>query len=396
MDIVIPLETSPRATGLGAPRRRHCEPGAGSPRASTKAAKPPGAHILASAVVLLALTAWTAAQARPWAALGCAAAALAPTPRRGPPWVPLTTDPAPHPGLLVLQCGKAQEERWAGRLGNNLLSVLQAALDAEARGMAFGIRNCTHDVLNLTSLDLGARPDLAALPLKRTLTPREAYYKLNLFSYPLYKGLELVLPVAACCARRRVLAPLLARHAAAGSPHPADALVIHVRSGDVFNVGGPILRQYAPPPLVYYRAAIDAHPGPVVVVTEPVLVSPLVAALLDSYPPGRITVQSGSVEEDVAVVLAARHLVVSQGTFAWALALGSSALHSVHTFNNTVHVLDDRALCGVRVVQGWMEGGWIERWNASEGQVSEVLRAPASRLRHRVLELPERCSDGTG
>jgi len=44
---------------------------------------------------------------------------------------------------------------------------------------------------------------------------------------------------------------------------------------------------------------------------------------LKLYPPGTITLQAGTLEKDVAVVLAARLLIASQGTFAYALALAS-------------------------------------------------------------------------
>ena len=53
----------------------------------------------------------------------------------------------------------------------------------------------------------------------------------------------------------------------------------------------------------------------------------------------------------MAVVLAARHLVVSQGTFALSLGLASSKLDILYTFNNKMQVLDDRVFCDVTVVQ---------------------------------------------
>ncbi|KAG7673179.1 hypothetical protein KSW81_006393 [Nannochloris sp. 'desiccata'] len=105
--------------------------------------------------------------------------------------------------------------------------------------------------------------------------------------------------------------------------------------------------------------------------------SPLVDALLRLYPPGTITLQAGTLEEDVAVVLGARHLVASQGTFAYALALASPNLETLYMFNNIVHALDERAFwCDVNKVYSYAPnaGEYIGRRSAAQLSTTALMR----------------------
>ncbi|KAG7668110.1 hypothetical protein KSW81_002013 [Nannochloris sp. 'desiccata'] len=105
--------------------------------------------------------------------------------------------------------------------------------------------------------------------------------------------------------------------------------------------------------------------------------SPLVEALLRLYPPGTITLQAGTLEEDVAVVLGARHLVASQGTFAYALALASPNLETLYMFNNIVHALDERAFwCDVNKVYSYAPnaGEYIGRRSAAQLSTTALMR----------------------
>ncbi|MEG3982873.1 discoidin domain-containing protein [Microcoleus sp. T3B2] len=89
-------------------------------------------------------------------------------------------------------------------------------------------------------------------------------------------------------------------------------LVIHIRSGDVFD-GFNIHPFYVQPPLSYYQKIIeDGNYQDIVVVTEADRLNPCINELLIRY---NARVQTNSLEEDVNTILSAKHLVIGQGTF---------------------------------------------------------------------------------
>ena len=218
------------------------------------------------------------------------------------------------------------------------------------------------------------------MPIKEVLTPGKAFY-LNMFKIIKvdYPGLELILPLQACCLRRTMLEPLFEGYAnlPATLNYSEDALVIHIRSGDIFNRNITIHPMYSPPPLAYYQEIIEEHSmqsREVILVTLNKHMSPLVAALLEIYP--HIKIQAGSLEEDVAV--------------AWALALASSKLETLYTFNNKMHIMDDRVFCDVIVVQISTEE-YFSRWEATDEQIAHVMAIPRSDLRRKTLDKSSQC-----
>ncbi|MEG3930304.1 discoidin domain-containing protein [Microcoleus sp. T3_B1] len=89
-------------------------------------------------------------------------------------------------------------------------------------------------------------------------------------------------------------------------------LVIHIRSGDVFD-GFNIHPFYVQPPLSYYQKIIEyGNYQDIVVVTEADRLNPCINELLIRY---NARVQTNSLEEDVNTILSAKHLVIGQGTF---------------------------------------------------------------------------------
>ena len=312
---------------------------------------------------------------------------------------PGSSSSSPQRGAVVLQCGGIFQQSWYGRLGNNILSILNAALDAESKGLSFFLKDCSHSILNLAPFDYYSWQNSEKTAIKQIITPAEAFF-INIYNYPEeLEGLELILPFpAACCSRKRILTPLLKNLYSnpTAFKYSPGALVIHIRSGDIFDRSRPAEHRYSPAPLVYYQKVIDEHhrhsssrKPSIVIVTETDHISPLVDALLKLYPSGTITLQAGTLEEDVAVVLAARHLVASQGTFAYALALASHNLETLYIFNNTVHALDERAFwCDVKKVYSYSPKGgkFIERWEASEAQIQYLLKFEVNDLVESVVE----------
>ena len=114
---------------------------------------------------------------------------------------------------------------------------------------------------------------------------------------------------------------------------PDDTIVIHIRSGDVFDRGVSNPDQYVPNPLDFYMQLLDSHDR-ALVVTEPDNHNPVVEELKRH---GKVTVQSLTVQEDFATMLAAKHLASSGvGTFAIAAALCSKNIENFYCSN--VHI----------------------------------------------------------
>ena len=116
---------------------------------------------------------------------------------------------------------------------------------------------------------------------------------------------------------------------------PDDTIVIHIRSGDVFDKGVTNPDQYVPNPLTYYMQLIQSFTS-TLVVTEDDEYNPVVEEL-KTYP--FVTVQSLTVAEDFATMLSAKNLASSGvGTFAVAAALCS---HNIENFYCTdVHITE--------------------------------------------------------
>jgi hypothetical protein len=288
-------------------------------------------------------------------------------------------------GVVALYCGN---EGWYARLGNNIMTVLGAAAEARFYGMQFGIKDCYHDVLNLTSLRL---PD--SKEILRHLPPEKAYF----LHFIKYAGSsrqhdngkdkdagEFIFPAITPCISRDIVRPMLAHLAQRERKYSEDALVIHIRSGDIMPGGNHQVHPlYAPPPLSYYLDIIDQHLGSreVVIVAEKENMYPAVDRLMKLYP--SIKLQTGSLEEDISVILGAKYLVASHSTFAWSLAIGSPSVELIYTFNNGLHVLDDRIFGGTKVIQYYTDD-YIKMWVGSEEQMDYVLNYPRDQLKQNV------------
>ena len=108
---------------------------------------------------------------------------------------------------------------------------------------------------------------------------------------------------------------------------PDDTIVIHIRSGDVFDKGVANPDQYVPNPLSFYMQLIDSF-STALVVTEDDEYNPVVQELKKH---SKVTVQSLTVQEDFATMLAAKNLASSGvGTFAVAAALCSQNIENFY------------------------------------------------------------------
>jgi hypothetical protein len=130
----------------------------------------------------------------------------------------------------------------------------------------------------------------------------------------------------------RYIAPLL--RATTGIPGPTcpdSELVIHVRSGDIFDN---YHHRYLQPPLAYYTYVIEQGKYErITLVTEADQRNPVIKPLIQAYG-SRLRIQTGSLRDDVATLLTASHLCVGVSTFAYVLSLASTALRHLFCFQN--------------------------------------------------------------
>jgi hypothetical protein len=145
--------------------------------------------------------------------------------------------------------------------------------------------------------------------------------------------------------------PLLATPIREADPRlRPDDLVLHFRAGDIFGSSKPSYLNYGQPPLSYYLAAVDREqPSRIWLVYED-RSNPCIAdveAALQSRGI-KVLVQSGTLEEDVRLLLSASALVAGRGSFAFMVAHLSKRLRKAYFF----HQGNMEALCelGVDVI----------------------------------------------
>ena len=164
------------------------------------------------------------------------------------------------------------------------------------------------------------------------------------------------------------------------------ALVMHVRSGDIF---GPTPRaDYGQPPLAHYLASLDhaaqqASVSDVVVVHED-RVNPVVDALEGALRERGVAhrVVSGSLLDDASVIFSARRLVAGFGTFVPSLASLSPAVTDIYFFRG----VESPASFRPEATRFWrvedMAGGFIpsHAWTNTAEQRQAMLDYPVAAL----------------
>lgn len=161
-------------------------------------------------------------------------------------------------------------------------------------------------------------------------------------------------------------------------------LVLHFRAGDVFE--HPVAH-YGQPPLSYYLSAIERErPQRTWLVFED-RANPCIEAVeawlrrhhLDTV------IQSGSIEQDLRVLLSARTLVIGQTSFASSVAMLSTQLRRLYTFR--CEAWDYFQLPDVEMVEGIDSTGEYTRavlsqnWTGSAEQRAFMLSYPAEGIR---------------
>ncbi len=200
---------------------------------------------------------------------------------------------------------------WYGRLGNNIQQCAVGAMMASETGDTFE-QNLDHEVIEKyqTSFGRSTRDQVS-----KCFYWEGPYNEVPLSAGFIYRSM------------RSVCKEFIHPHLQVPRVDvPDDSIVIHIRSGDVFDKGVANPDQYVPNPLAFYLPLVD-HFRETIIVTEPDGFNPVVEEL-KRY--NKVTVQSLTVAEDFATMLGAKNLASSGvGTFAIAAALCS---HNIENF----------------------------------------------------------------
>jgi len=147
---------------------------------------------------------------------------------------------------------------------------------------------------------------------------------------------------------------------------PDDTLVMHMRSGDVFQPRP--LPWYGQPPCQYYADVMKKRAwGRVVVVAQDTVGNPCI----------RTAIRMGAVhnvsswEDDLRLLLGARHLALGRGTLGLAVAALSDNLKTMYTFGISGSIQNGLTHENCVPQDGYVKNV-IKGWEASRVQLGQI------------------------
>lgn len=218
-------------------------------------------------------------------------------------------------------------ERWYGRLGNNIIQIINAITYAKLMQLDYVYLGIPHSYLSSRVINVSGTSNTFSIKtsvcnhkhtyfyigdipvLLNSLSRRDTSYEIfHVYIKPTYIHSNI--------------------HCQA-QPDSESTLYIHIRSGDIFSKAKPH-KLYVQPPLSYYDHIITLQkPAHIILVSEDRL-NPCINALLTKYA-GMIThVCNPEVpENDIAVLCRAKSIVFGMGTFSLPIMCMSGNLAKV-------------------------------------------------------------------
>jgi hypothetical protein len=173
-------------------------------------------------------------------------------------------------------------------------------------------------------------------------------------------------------------------------PLADDELVVHLRSGDVFD--SPIPHpSYGQPPLAYYLKILRSRAWRSVTMVYQDEGNPVIVALRTAVHHLGIPLRcvSGSLADDLAILLSASTLVTGSGTFASGVSALSRHLTTVYCFENRFNPWGNPHVSTVTLVDG--QGGYVRQvmrrnWANTPDQRDLMLRYPQEAITFTTAE----------
>ena len=219
-------------------------------------------------------------------------------------------------------------KNWFGRFGNNIIEL--------TTGIYISKRNCSifthepHEYISSTEYNFTSQS--LNIQSKFQTYRSKVFYKIE--SIPFSER---------CFICKNYIAP---RINWIETPQNVieNQLVIHIRSGDVFqNVS--YIKMYPQPPFSFYEKIIDENDYEnILVVTEKDRKNPVIQALQTKYS-HRLKVTSNDFKTDANLIINAENLVTSIGTFSLSLAMFNSKLK--HLYVPFSHISPPRLKFGI-------------------------------------------------
>ena len=209
--------------------------------------------------------------------------------------------------------------KWYGRLGNNIQQCAVGIMIAKKRKDTF--QNLEHDIIKPIYLDFreNKNNNFQEIYLKDFFYWNGYLKSPNISSFKLYKDIQKI------C--QKYILPNLDIPVI---PIPKETLVIHIRSGDVFEEGMDFYN-FIPNPYDYYLKLIDFY-DKVLVITEKDKRNPVINKLKNNP---KVNIQAESVKKDFGVLLGAKNLATSgTSTFPIAASLCSRNLENLYSSEN--------------------------------------------------------------
>ena len=248
---------------------------------------------------------------------------------------------------------------WYGRLGNNIQQCAIGTMVAQESGGTFK-QELDHDIIEKYETTFGSSDEEQVSKFFYWEGP---YREVTLSSGFITRSIRQV-------CKKFVFPHLRVPRVSV----PDDTIVIHIRSGDVFDKGVVNPCNYVPNPLYFYLQLLEQFES-AIVVTEGDNHNPILDELR-KHP--KVTIQSESVAYDFGTLLAAKHVANSGvGTFGVAAALCSDNIEQFYCTDAMMSEhLNYEMLVNTDVSVNLMSlGDYIKvgEWNNSDEQREYIL-----------------------
>lgn len=224
---------------------------------------------------------------------------------------------------------------WSNRLGNNIIQILNCIQISLFYGCKYNIIIPNHKYFNTNYIILNSE-------IKESF---ECITEYNNFYYFCYMP-----QFDKRCFGQNIEKSLSILRSIFKSPdnkvqlHDND-LVIHIRSGDIFDECPHA--EYIPSPLSFYSDIIESKNWSKIHILSENKLNPVIDELLNKYIKKKnISYKMQDLDEDLSIILQARHVVMDIGTFVPTLLLLSSKIKQMYNscnFSNKllVHIIDE-------------------------------------------------------
>jgi hypothetical protein len=201
-------------------------------------------------------------------------------------------------------------KEWYGRLGNNIKQISNALIIALKHSANLSIP--PHEYINTQTIIINP-----VAPEEPRISDENNYFYTEHPPQPE----SIIIIISNIIKSIFTVSPI--------PPIPPCRIIIHIRSGDLFDIKHDVHKEYLQPPMSYYTSIINTIPNykEIIIIAEDTL-NPCVNAIRSKYP--HIKYRRQSLTSDIRLLLSATTVVESYGTFCAYILLASSRIQTIH------------------------------------------------------------------